>query len=269
MILADETAERDFYEGKWAQPDLSAGSLRNLLVKKERFFVGQLRGRRGRVLDLGCGGGWRLFTTVGPVLGVDLSRSSLRAARVIYAGGAQADLAGLPFAEGAFDFVVSSDVLGHVPLERKDAVLAEIRRVLRPGGRTLHYVEAEGQDPLLTWARRDPALYLRHVVAPEGHVGMETASRTFARFRRAGFRPLAEVAAYRGLMYVGRVVQLFDNEYAARSRRLRVLVALCRALNAVGPVALAANLAVSAALEVGDRLLPLDWAGGVMVCYER
>ncbi len=269
MIATSETAERDFYEGKWAQPDLSAGSLRNFLVKKERFFVRQLQGRQGRVLDLGCGGGWRLFTTVGPVLGVDLSRSSLRAALALYAGGAQADLAALPFADGAFDFVVSSDVLGHVPLERKDAVLAEIRRVLRPGGRTLHYVEAEGQDPLMAWARRDPALYERHVVAPEGHVGMEPASHTFARFRRAGFRPLAEVAAYRGLIYVGRVAQLFDNEYAARSRRLRALVGLCKALSALAPLALAANLVVSAALEVGDRLLPLDWAGGVMVCYER
>lgn len=261
--------EREFYEGRWTRPDLSAGSPRNWLVKKERFFLRQLRGRRGNVLDLGCGGGWRLFANVGPVVGVDLSHSSLRAASTIYAGGVQADLAALPFADGSFDYVVSSDVLGHVPLEGKDAVLAEIHRVLRPGGRTLHYVEAEGQDPLLRWARRRPELYERHIVEPEGHVGMETASRTFARFRRAGFRPLAEVAAYRGLMYVGRVVQLFDNEYAAASRPLGALVALCRALAAFGPLAMAANLAVSAAIEVTDRLLPLDWAGGVMVCYER
>ena len=148
-------------------------------------------------------------------------------------------------------------------------MLAEIRRVLRPGGRTLHYVEAEGQDPLMRWARGRPDLYQRYVVAPEGHVGMEGARATFARFRQAGFRPLAEVAAYRGLMYVGRVAQLFDNEYAAAALPLRALVRLCRALSAVGPLELAANLAVTAALEVGDRLLPVDWAGGVMVCYER
>jgi SAM-dependent methyltransferase len=269
MNAATTGSEQQFYEGRWAAPDLSAGSPRNWLVKKERFFLRRLRAQRGRLLDLGCGGGWRLFTTVGPVVGVDLSRSSLRAAATIYAGGVQADLAALPFADGSFAFVVSSDVLGHVTLERKDAVLAEIRRVLRPGGQTLHYVEAEGQDPLLRWARRRPELYQRHVVAPEGHVGMETATRTFARFRRAGFRPLSEVAAYKGLMYVGRVVQLFDNEYAAASPALRALVALCRALSSFGPLALFANLAVSAAIEVGDRLLPLDWAGGVMVCYER
>jgi SAM-dependent methyltransferase len=257
-----------FYEGRWVKPDLSAGSLRNYLVKKERFFVQELRGRQGRVLDLGCGGGWRLFKTVGPVVGVDLSHGSLAAARAIYDEVALARLDALPFADGAFDFVVSSDVLGHVRVEDKDAVLAEIRRVLRPGGRTLHYIEAEGNDPLLRWARRRPDLYERYIVAPEGHVGMESASRTLARFRRAGFRPVREVAAYRGLMYVGRVVQLFDNEYAAAVPWLRAAVLVCRGLRAVPPLEVAGNLVVAATMEVGDRLLPLDWAGGVMVCYE-
>ncbi len=265
QTLPDDVA---FYEGRWAQPDLSAGSLRNYLVKKERFFLRELRGRRGRVLDLGCGGGWRFFTTIGPVIGVDLSCSSLRAARGLYCQVAAARLEALPFADASFDFVVSSDVLGHVPLALKDAVLAEIRRVLRPGGRTLHYVETEGQDPLMRWARRRPDLYQRYVVAPEGHIGMEPASRTLARFRRAGFRPVKELAAYRGLLYVGRVVQLFDNEYAALSPGVRALVAVCRALKAIPPLETAANVALSALLEVADRLLPLDWAGGVMVCYE-
>ncbi|MHB1005361.1 MAG: class I SAM-dependent methyltransferase [Chloroflexota bacterium] len=261
-------AEAAFYESKWATPDLSAGSLRNLLVKKERFFVRQLRGKRGRVLDLGCGGGWRLYTLVGPVVGVDISHGSLRSARTLYREVVQAPLYALPFARGSFDFVVSSDVLGHVPCAQKDAVLAEIRRVLRPGGRTLHYIEAAGQDPLMRWARRRPELYERHIVAPEGHVGMETASATFARFRRMGFSPVREEAVYRGLMYVGRVVQQFDNEYAGLSPAVRSLVALCRLLRAVKPVELGANLAVSGGMEAADHILPRDWAGGVMVCYE-
>ncbi|MHB1417681.1 MAG: class I SAM-dependent methyltransferase [Chloroflexota bacterium] len=265
-----ESPDKDaaFYEGKWAQPDLSAGSPRNYLVKKERFFLQQLKGRRGRVLDLGCGGGWRLYTKVGPVVGLDLSHASVRSALQIYSAGARASLRALPFADASFDFVVSSDVLGHVRVEDKDAVLTEIRRVLRPGGRTLHYIEAAGEDPLMRWARRRPDLYERYVVAPEGHVGMETASCTLARFRRLGFRPVKELAAYRGLMYVGRVVQLFDNEYAVESAPLRALVSVCRALSAAGPLETASNVLMSLAMEVGDALLPLDWAGGVMVCYE-
>lgn len=261
-------ADVAFYEGRWAKPDLSAGSLRNYLVKKERFFVRGLAGRRGRVLDLGCGGGWRLYKRVGPVVGVDVSRGSLAVAGTLYDAVVQARLEALPFAPASFDFVVSSDVLGHVEPAEKDAVLAEIRRVLRPGGRTLHYVETEGQDPLMRWARRRPDLYERHVVLPEGHIGMETASATLARFRRAGFRPVEELAAYRGLMYIGRVVQLFDNEYADLSPAVRMLVRIGRAVQRVPPLEMAANLVLSLAMEVTDLLLPLDWAGGVMVCYE-
>src|SRR5512132_2036917 len=43
----------------------------------------------------------------------------------------------LPLDAGAFDVAVVRDVLAHVPAERRPAVLAEIRRVLRPGGRCL------------------------------------------------------------------------------------------------------------------------------------
>lgn len=268
MSAGQTQADATFYEGRWAEPDLSAGSLRNYLVKKERFFIQELKGRSGRVLDLGCGGGWRFYTRVGPVVGVDVSRASLRAARNLYHDVVQASLDCLPFASGSFDFVISSDVLGHVRVEDKDAVLAEVRRVLRPGGRTLHYVEAAGQDPLMRWARRWPELYERHMVAPEGHIGMETASATLARFRRAGFRPVRELAAYRGLMYVGRIVQQFDNEYAGKSPAVRLSVTLARALQKAAPLEMAANLVVSGAMELADRWLPVDWAGGVMVCYE-
>src|SRR5205823_778399 len=144
--VANFTGEDPFYEGRWSQPDETAGSLRNWLVRKERFFLLELRGLRGSVLDLGCGGGWRLFTRVGPVAGVDLSQGSLERALTLYGAAARAGLSALPFPDAGFDVVVSSDVLGHIPLEEKDAALAEIFRVLRPGGLTLHYVEADSRD---------------------------------------------------------------------------------------------------------------------------
>jgi ubiquinone/menaquinone biosynthesis C-methylase UbiE len=43
----------------------------------------------------------------------------------------------LPLDAAAFDVAVVRDVLGRVPAEARPAVLAEIRRVLRPGGRCL------------------------------------------------------------------------------------------------------------------------------------
>jgi SAM-dependent methyltransferase len=259
----------DFYEGRWVAPDLSSGSIRNLLVKKERFFWRWLRNRRGSLLDLGCGGGWRLYTRTGPVAGVDVSISSLQSAKTIYQQVAQSSLERLPFPDESFDFVVSSDVLGHVALPDKDRVLQEIRRVLRPGGLTLHYVEAEGNDPLMRFAQRYPQQYQRYIIEPEGHIGLESAGQIFDRFRRLSFQPLEERAVYRGPLYVGRVAQYFDNEYRRKSRRINVLVAVSKLIMRAKWLEMAANLGITGLLELTDRICPPSWAGGALVCYRK
>ncbi|MBI4505818.1 MAG: class I SAM-dependent methyltransferase, partial [Chloroflexi bacterium] len=264
------TAVEDrFYEGRWAASDPTRGSLRNWLVKKERFFLRWLRGRSGRLLDLGCGGGWAWLASGRVAVGVDVSWTSLRAAARLYRGAVQARWDALPFRDGSFDTVFSSDVLGHVPLDEKDAVWAELRRILRPGGLTLHYVEADSADPLMRLAKRSPDLYARHVVAPEGHIGMETPAATLARFRRCGFEPVDEQAVYRLLMYLPRATLLFDNEYRQRSQALDLLARIAGLLQRTRLTTLAGNVALSALMEVADRVLPASWANGVLVAYRK
>ena len=90
------------------------------------------------VLDLGCGAGMlALLKRKGVILtGVDVSTEcALAARRNGYGAAVSAKLTHLPFADRSFDYVVSLDVLGHVGFEEKDAVLGEVKRVLRPGGR--------------------------------------------------------------------------------------------------------------------------------------
>jgi trans-aconitate methyltransferase len=258
-----------FYENRWAKTDMSIAGLRNLLDKKQRFFVQHLRGQHGSLLDLGCGGGWKLFTTIGPVTGVDLSQTSLKAARSIYAQVAQADWTMLPFADNSFDYVVSSDVLGHVPYADKDKVFGEIVRVLRPGGLTVHYIEANSYDPLMTWCKRYPHLYQQYVIGTEGHIGMETARNTMRRFRRHGLQPVSEQGVYRLLMYINRVVLLFDNDYRHKSVTMNMLVGLARTMLRTYPSELTANLLLSALMEIADRVLPEDWSNGVLVAYRK
>ena len=263
------TAGDVFYEGRWVEPDRSAGTLRNWLVRKERFFLRRLAGRRGQLLDLGCGGGWQVFAQVGDTAGVDVSRSSAAAAQALYTVTAAADLRNLPFPDASFDFVVSSDVLGHVSLSDKDLVLSEIIRVLRPGGRTLHYIEADPSDPLNRLARRFPDLYERYIIAPEGHIGLEPPDQIFARFRRHGLRPVTEQGVYRLFMYADRYPQCFANEFMERSRWFRVTVPPARALTGFKFTEMLANLLLSATMEIGDRVLPIDWSSGVLVEYEK
>src|ERR1700682_1383450 len=95
------------------------------------------------VLDLGCGVGMlALLRRKGITLtGVDLSREcALAALHNGYDETFSAELSSLPFADASFDYVVSLDVLGHVLAAEKDAVLAELQRVLRPGGVSLQRI---------------------------------------------------------------------------------------------------------------------------------
>lgn len=100
-----------------------------------------------RVLDYGCGPGHDLvgfaeYSRVAQLVGADVSRSSLSeaASRLKHHAAdsvrlVQLDPAatGLPFDSGSFDYIHSSGVLHHVPNLRD--TLAELRRVLAPGGK--------------------------------------------------------------------------------------------------------------------------------------
>ncbi len=89
----------------------------------------------------------------------------------------------LPFADASFDYVVSLDVLGHVEAEEKDAVLAEVKRVLRPGGVTLHGIECTDRSARKTYDEMS-ADELRRFIEVDGHVGLEEEQEHAARFRK-------------------------------------------------------------------------------------
>jgi 2-polyprenyl-6-hydroxyphenyl methylase / 3-demethylubiquinone-9 3-methyltransferase len=93
------------------------------------------------VLDVGCGGGYTcefLARRGARLSGIDRSGPCIEAARSHAAvSGLEIDYRvglaeQLPFAAGGFDVVICVDVLEHV--DRPDAVIAEVARVLAPGG---------------------------------------------------------------------------------------------------------------------------------------
>ncbi|MBM3218979.1 MAG: class I SAM-dependent methyltransferase [Candidatus Rokubacteria bacterium] len=98
-------------------------------------------GPRGRALDAGCGHGFQtvLLQRLGYVThGVDLAAALLALARqrVPAAALARGDLTALPYADGSFDVVsCCGSTLSFV--DDPDRALAEIARVLRPGGRVV------------------------------------------------------------------------------------------------------------------------------------
>lgn len=132
---------RDGYDRWAAVYDHDANPLPALEEPFVRRAVGNVQGLR--VLDLGCGTGRHsLWLAAGgaAVTAVDFSQRMLDEARG-KPGAEQVrfvchDLhSPLPFDGGEFDLVVSGLVLEH--LRELDAFFAEVRRMLRPGGRAV------------------------------------------------------------------------------------------------------------------------------------
>ena len=132
----------------YPQPELSRvpeGTVESFAGVANPFALGRLPDG-ATVVDLGCGAGTDLLIAAqmvgasGSVVGVDMTPTMLERARASAAAMGLANVAvqqslieSLPLADESADVVISNGVIDLVP--DKDAVFAEIDRVLRPGGR--------------------------------------------------------------------------------------------------------------------------------------
>ena len=185
-------------------------------------LAGDVTGRR--ILDAGCGSG-PLFAALrdrgATVTGIDASAGMLELARRRLGADADlrvADLAGpLPFPDDAFDDVIASLVLHY--LEDWGPALAELRRVLKPGGRLLVSVDHPFVIPLMRHlAGEKPSYFGTRNRTEEWTMGGQTAQLSFwdrplhamtEAFTAAGFH----ISAISEPPFVPEARELFPEEF--------------------------------------------------------
>ena len=157
-------------------PSIDSAKLERMLVneadmaarRRVRVVLEYLEiGRGDRVLDCGCGLGWFLKVlgelTDCSLSGTDFDVPRLRTARLemgARAPVAASDILRLPYGDNTFDKIVLSEVLEHVPNDA--AALAEVTRVLKPGG--LVAITVPNHDYPLLW---DPVNWTRERLGRE------------------------------------------------------------------------------------------------------
>ncbi|MEL6838989.1 MAG: bifunctional 2-polyprenyl-6-hydroxyphenol methylase/3-demethylubiquinol 3-O-methyltransferase UbiG [Pseudomonadota bacterium] len=176
LAIYDDVADQ------WWSDDIRwVRTLKNMVPGRLSWFDKAIEWGGKDVLDLGCAGGFMaeaLHDRGAKVTGIDPARDAIAAARA-HAATSNCDITydvgvgeALPYDDAAFDAVVCVDVLEHV--SDLTQVIAEIARVLRPGGlllfdtinrnpiaRFVTITMAEDVLRILPKGTHDPAMFIK------------------------------------------------------------------------------------------------------------
>jgi ubiquinone/menaquinone biosynthesis C-methylase UbiE len=148
-----------------------------------------------RVLDLGCGNGRHTIEAANwdcSIVAMDIDREELRRARYMFYADYNAgklpgfaeflrgDAEHLPFRDGAFDKIITTEVLEHVFDDER--AMRELLRVLRPGGQIAISCPHHRAERFLWWLSWD------YWHSPGGHIRIYRKGQLRKRLSSTGFR---------------------------------------------------------------------------------
>lgn len=182
---------------------------RRIIASLVEEICRQVKDRRPRILDVGCGTGANLLmlSEYGDAEGVDISEDALafcreRGLNKVKHGAAEE----LPYEDCAFDLVTALDVVEHI--DDDVASLREMRRVLRPDGRVLLFVPTF----MFLWGLQDDVSnHRRRYRLPELHRVLAQAGFEVERSTYANITFFAPILLIRQLMRLTKVKAETEN----------------------------------------------------------
>jgi cyclopropane fatty-acyl-phospholipid synthase-like methyltransferase len=198
------------------------------------------------------------------MLGIEVSQSAVLSVSRTYPAAVQATVAALPVMDGSVDAVISSFLLEHLGTETVSQSLAEMTRVLKPGGRMLHFLDLDSDGPFSTWAKGHP-WYHPLFVQSKGHFGLRPLDQWERLFREVGLELKAARLSCKSWLQDLSIWGMMSDPPASGLPRLVGGFAE-KLRHQLSP---AADLFVGLVNDLVDPLLPDHWATKAIVTLEK
>ncbi len=179
----------EFYKDKFAHNvnyDIQNTNLYeyNILNLKQMYIYDYIK-PKSVVLDFGCGSGvFKILKTLDCyIIGVDMSQKAIQNAKELnlYDEVYSLDILDTFYDKYKkhFDYIISSDVFGHIEFQDKDKVISRLKYLLKKNGTMIHGIETGDikYNKMTTEQRKEFCII-------DGHVGMESEETTTMRFKQ-------------------------------------------------------------------------------------
>ncbi len=236
--------------------------------RKTAFIKDALKKQKSlQILDVGCGKGNPILSAYGNVYGVDLSMNALlyNNHNFNYTELIKCNIYTLPFFDNQFDLLVNIFVFGHIEFNKKDELLREFYRVLKPDGQLIMIVETDNNNFVLRFAKKYPDIYQNRVVMQYGHIGMESVKQTIERIKNNNFIIIKRNKTWGPLWSINDYIEVFDNEYKDKSVFIRLFIRICKVLKKNRLVEIVFNALLGLLSMIYDSITKLDNSMGLMI----
>lgn len=143
----NDCSHQKFYDRKWSEaarlnelPIHDGERVATIINLVKRWIPPIQRKRPIRIIDIGCGVGWisQRLLSFGQVIGIDSSQAAIEIARTRYPEVQFSCIDVLDNEEipqlGLFDLAIASEVIEHIPDERRPEFASKLSLLARPGG---------------------------------------------------------------------------------------------------------------------------------------